>query len=134
MLNSFENIKFLIPNAKEHGPIHLTSTFLTTYIEHWNPVKDPQKQPYHYQTRQEAIDFYDGLAIVAHPWGGAARRSRGTAAGGVPELRSLWITALVSAMYLGRRGRVFDLDAMRKQVLQKPASICQRLGLPPLGA
>ena len=73
LLNSFENIKFLIPNAEEHGPIHLTSPFLTTYIEHWNPVKDPQKQPYHYQTRQEAIDlidFYDGLAIVGPSLGG----------------------------------------------------------------
>ena len=76
-LVSLENIDFFIPGAEEISGQHLTSPFLTTYIEWWRPSVFPQdKETHHYEKTQEAIDLirsYGGIPILCHPWGGAER-------------------------------------------------------------
>jgi len=66
-----KNIDLFIPNAEESGFDHLTSPFLETYIERWDPRYLPERGSYHYYSTQEAITLIDGMggvAIIAHPW------------------------------------------------------------------
>jgi len=66
------NIDLFLPNGEEIGFEHLTSPFLETYIEKWEPYWRPRREPYQYQSTQEAIELIGrsgGLAFVAHPWG-----------------------------------------------------------------
>ncbi|OHB60325.1 MAG: hypothetical protein A2167_03500 [Planctomycetes bacterium RBG_13_46_10] len=70
VLASLNNIRLFIPAMEEIGCHHITSPFLTTYIELWEPAYSPIKQQWHYQTSQECIDLinqYGGMAIIAHP-------------------------------------------------------------------
>ena|GEM_PF-3346966 len=62
--------RLFVPGMEETGCDHVTSTFLTTYIELWELQYCPTKQPWQYETTQECIDLinqYGGLAIIAHP-------------------------------------------------------------------
>lgn len=73
LLDNFENIQFLFPSTEERYPNvpHLTSPFLTTYIEHWDPTLEPEKLPYHHSNAQEAINMigaFGGIPFLAHPW------------------------------------------------------------------
>jgi hypothetical protein len=70
VLAALNNIKLFVPSMEEIGCDHVTSPFLTTYIELWEPEYCPTKQQWHYETTQECIDLinqYGGLAIIAHP-------------------------------------------------------------------
>jgi len=70
VLAALNNIKLFVPGMEEIGCHHVTSPFLTTYIELWEPERCPTKQPWQYETTQECIDLinkYGGLAIIAHP-------------------------------------------------------------------
>lgn len=70
VLATLNNIRLFIPAMEEIGRHHITSPFLTTYIELWEPAYSPVKQQWHYQTSQECIDLinqYGGMAIIAHP-------------------------------------------------------------------
>ncbi len=70
LLASLENIRFFIPGAEEVAQQHIISPFLTQYIEFWYPASTREKQPYHYETTNEAIKLIGslgGLAILAHP-------------------------------------------------------------------
>jgi hypothetical protein len=70
VLAALNNIKLFVPGMEEIGCHHVTSPFLTTYIELWEPEHCPTKQPWQYETTQECIDLinqYGGLAIIAHP-------------------------------------------------------------------
>jgi hypothetical protein len=55
---------------EEIGCHHITSPFLTTYIELWEPAYCGTKKPWHYENTQQCIDLinqYGGLALIAHP-------------------------------------------------------------------
>jgi len=70
VLAALNNIKLFVPGMEDIGCYHVTSPFLTTYIELWEPEHCPTKQPWQYETTQECIDLinqYGGLAIIAHP-------------------------------------------------------------------
>jgi hypothetical protein len=69
-LASFRNIKVFIPNAEEVGLLHMTSSFMTTYIAKWEPAYYPTKQPWHYETMAELVGNiirYGGAPVLAHP-------------------------------------------------------------------
>jgi hypothetical protein len=69
-LSTCRNLKILIPGAEEIGFHHITSPFLTTYIERWEGASDAGRQPWHYDSTQGCLDLiqrYGGLAILAHP-------------------------------------------------------------------
>jgi hypothetical protein len=72
-LASLQHIRVFLPDAEEVGDLsnHMTSPFLTTYIELWEPARNPVKQSWQYQTVTEMIGVVGrlgGLPIVAHPW------------------------------------------------------------------
>jgi hypothetical protein len=70
VLATLNNIKLFIPAMEEIGCHHITSPFLTTYIELWEPAYCGTRQQWHYQTSQQCIDLinqYGGMAIIAHP-------------------------------------------------------------------
>lgn len=70
---SLGHTELLYANVEQAGYLHLTSPFLETYIEQWDPTKDPTKREHHYESTQEAIDLindYGGYAVLAHPWSG----------------------------------------------------------------
>jgi len=70
VLAALKNIRLFIPAMEEIGCYHITSPFLTTYIELWEPAYSPTKQQWHYQNTQQCIDLinrYGGIAIIAHP-------------------------------------------------------------------
>ena len=70
VLATLNNIRLFIPSMEEIGCHHITSPFLTTYIELWEPDYCAVKEPWHYQTSQQCIDLinqYGGMAIIAHP-------------------------------------------------------------------
>jgi hypothetical protein len=70
VLATLDNIKLFVPGMEEIGCHHVTSPFLTTYIELWEPERCPTKLPNQYETTQECIDLinqFGGLAIIAHP-------------------------------------------------------------------
>lgn len=70
VLATLNNIRLFIPSMEEIGCHHITSPFLTTYIELWEPDYCETKQPWHYETSQQCIDLinrYGGMAIIAHP-------------------------------------------------------------------
>jgi len=74
VLATLNNIRLFIPAMEEIGCHHITSPFLTTYIELWEPAYCPVKQQWHYQTSQQCIDLinqYGGMAIIAHPTEGS---------------------------------------------------------------
>lgn len=70
VLAALHNIKFFVPSMEEIGCDHMTSPFLTTYIELWEPDYCDVRQPWHYDNSQGCIDLinkYGGMAIIAHP-------------------------------------------------------------------
>jgi hypothetical protein len=70
VLATLSNIKLFVPSMEEIGCHHITSPFLTTYIELWEPDYCGTRQPWHYETSQQCIDLinqYGGMAIIAHP-------------------------------------------------------------------
>jgi hypothetical protein len=72
VLAALSNIKFFVPSMEEIGCYHMTSPFLTTYIELWEPDWDGERQPWHYDNSQGCINLinqYGGMAIIAHPVG-----------------------------------------------------------------
>jgi hypothetical protein len=71
-LASLVNIDFLIPSAEEVAYGHLTSPFLTEFIDRWDPATYPEPQPWHYFSTQQGIDLIaelGGMPVLAHPWG-----------------------------------------------------------------
>ena len=71
-LATLQNVDFFIPSAEEVAYAHLTSPFLTIFIDRWDPVTFPVQQPWQYTSTQEGIDLIatlGGLPILAHPWG-----------------------------------------------------------------
>lgn len=70
VLAALNNIKLFVPGMEDIGCLHVTSPFLTKYIELWEPQYSPTKQQWQYETTQQCIDLinqYGGLAIIAHP-------------------------------------------------------------------
>jgi hypothetical protein len=72
-LASLQHIRVFLPCAEEVGDAgnHMTSPFLTTYIESWDPARTPVKQPWQYQAAADmvgVVNSFGGLSIVAHPW------------------------------------------------------------------
>ncbi len=70
VLDTLNNIKLFVPSMEEIGCHHITSPFLTTYIELWEPDYCGSRQQWHYETSQQCIDLinqYGAMAIVAHP-------------------------------------------------------------------
>lgn len=73
-LDGLRNIKLLLPNAEEvGGRAHLTSPFLTTYIEGVDPQQnDPlPHSPMQYASTEEALALIrsaGGFPCIAHPW------------------------------------------------------------------
>jgi hypothetical protein len=72
--NSFRNLALLIPNAEEvgEGAYHMTSPFLTSYIQKYTPTTSSQTmQDSEYSSPQQLIDLIaskGGVPILAHPW------------------------------------------------------------------
>jgi len=70
MIATLNNIRLFIPSMEEIGRHHMTSPFLTTYIELWEPDYYAVRGSWHYETSQQCIDLinrYGGMAIIAHP-------------------------------------------------------------------
>jgi len=70
VLATLNNIKLFVPSMEEIGCHHMTSPFLTTYIELWEPNYCETKEQWHYETSQQCMDLinlYGGMAIIAHP-------------------------------------------------------------------
>ncbi|MFQ6036000.1 MAG: hypothetical protein ACE5NM_09175 [Sedimentisphaerales bacterium] len=70
VLATLHNIRLFIPSMEEIGCHHITSPFLTTYIELWEPDYYETKQQWQYETSQQCIDLinqYGAMAIIAHP-------------------------------------------------------------------
>jgi len=70
VLSIMNNIKLFIPSMEEIGCHHITSPFLTTYIELWEPDFCDSREQWHYENTQQCIDLinlYGGMAIIAHP-------------------------------------------------------------------
>lgn len=71
VMDSLVNVKLFVPNAEEIGiRAHLTSPFLTTYIEGGSD-QAPWKVEWQYSSMEEAFDVirnYDGIPCIAHPW------------------------------------------------------------------
>jgi hypothetical protein len=70
-LAKLSNVRILIPNAEEvvDETTHVTSPFLTTYVERLLPGQ--AKQPWHYESAVELFDLIrngGGLPCIAHPW------------------------------------------------------------------
>ncbi len=71
LLNSFQNIRTLIPAAEEVGGWHVTSPFLTNWIGKWEASLAPAPRAWEYTSTQGAVDKvreYGGFPILAHPW------------------------------------------------------------------
>jgi len=69
---SLGNVRLFLPGAEEVGDenLHVTSPFLTKYIQRWDPAQGPRKSD-EYETPTEMRDLIhanDGMAILAHPW------------------------------------------------------------------
>lgn len=69
---SLGNIRLFVPGAEEVGDeiLHVTSPFLTQYIQRWDPASGP-KQTDEYETTtemRELITAKGGDAVLAHPW------------------------------------------------------------------
>jgi hypothetical protein len=61
-----------VPSAEEVGYQHVTSLFLTRFIEKWEPGQHAERQAWMYGGTQQAIDLVarmGGFPILAHPWG-----------------------------------------------------------------
>ncbi len=70
VLATLSNIRLFLPDMEEIGSDHITSPFMTTYIELWEPAYCGTRQSWHYETSQQCIDLinqYGGLPIIAHP-------------------------------------------------------------------
>ncbi|UCG58206.1 MAG: hypothetical protein JSU70_01615, partial [Phycisphaerales bacterium] len=70
VVSAMNNIRLFIPSMEEIGCHHITSSFLTTYIELWEPDFCDSKERWHYERTQQCIDLinlYGGMAIIAHP-------------------------------------------------------------------
>ena len=69
-LETTQNLKFFIPSMEEVGRHHMTSPFLTTYLELWERNFSPNRQVWNYFSNQNLIDKiiqFGGLPIIAHP-------------------------------------------------------------------
>ncbi len=69
-LETTQNLKFFIPNMEEVGGHHMTSPFLTTYLEKWEKNFSLNRQTWNYFTNQDLINKiiqFGGLPIIAHP-------------------------------------------------------------------
>ena len=69
---SMRNVRLFVPGGEEIGDenLHVTSPFLATYIQRWDPAAGARK-PDEYETPTELRDLINGnggLAILAHPW------------------------------------------------------------------
>ncbi|MGE0520987.1 MAG: hypothetical protein AB7P78_18540 [Candidatus Binatia bacterium] len=92
----FQNIKLLFPNAEEVGipQRHLTSPFMTDFIEHYDGAADTDPAP-KYHTEEDAVDLIrsrDGLPLLAHPWYSATEVLAGPDVFGM-EIYSAYIAA-----------------------------------------
>lgn len=69
-LETTTNLKFFIPSMEEVGRHHMTSPFLTTYLELWESRLSPNRTARNYFTNQDLLDKinqFGGLPIIAHP-------------------------------------------------------------------
>ena len=65
-----QNLKFFIPSMEEVGVHHMTSPFMTKYVELFEKSIDHVEQSWQYRNEQELIDEIDrnnGFPIIAHP-------------------------------------------------------------------
>lgn len=92
----FKNIKLLFPSAEEVGipQRHLTSPFMTDFIEYYEGSADTSADP-KYRTERDAVDLIrgrDGLPMLAHPWYSATEVLAGPDVFGM-EIYSAYIAA-----------------------------------------
>ena len=71
-VSTLGNVRLFVPGAEEVGEenLHVTSPFLTKYIQRWDPAQGP-RQPDEYETiteLRELISEDGGVPILAHPW------------------------------------------------------------------
>lgn len=69
---TLSNVRVFVPGAEEVGDpnLHVTSPFLTKYIQKWDPAQGAKKAD-EYETPTELrqlITENGGVAILAHPW------------------------------------------------------------------
>lgn len=74
-LAGVQNIKIWLPNAEEVGDLnnHITSPFLTTYVELWLASASTAKRASQYESATELvakIREFGGRPTLAHPWAG----------------------------------------------------------------
>jgi hypothetical protein len=85
-LASLRNIKVLFPSAEEVGVQHVSSPFMTAYIEWFDPAVQTVKLPHQYSTLQEVVSLvreHGGLPTLAHPvWSTVAQRNAMTIVSG----------------------------------------------------
>jgi len=85
---SLQHIRLFLPDAEEVGDPgnHMTSPFLTTYIEVWDPAGNTAQQPWQYRTAADMVGVvrnFGGLPLVAHPWNEGQSLQLGTSSAGV---------------------------------------------------
>jgi hypothetical protein len=87
-LASLQHIRVFLPDAEEVGDTsnHMTSPFLTTYIEVWDPARNAVQQPWQYRAAADMVDVvrnFGGVPIVAHPWNEGQSLHLGASSSGV---------------------------------------------------
>lgn len=95
-ISRFRNIKILLPDAEEVGlpQRHLTSPFLTDFIEYYEGASDTDTTP-KYRSEEDAVELIrsrGGLPMLAHPWYSAAEILAGPDVFGM-EIYSAYIAA-----------------------------------------
>jgi hypothetical protein len=82
-----KNIKIWLPNAEEIGQVwHVTSPFLTSYIEPFIPESGALKQEWQYENTRELVELVrqrGGVPTLAHPWYANQPPELGASAGAV---------------------------------------------------
>lgn len=92
----FQNIKVFFSDAEEVGipQRHLTSPFMTDFIEYYDGAADTDPVP-KYRTEEDAVDLIrgrGGLPLLAHPWYSPAEVLAGPDVFGM-EIYSAYISA-----------------------------------------
>jgi hypothetical protein len=95
-ISRFSNIKILFPDAEEVGipQRHLTSPFMTDFIEYYDGAADTDPAP-KYRTEKDAVALIrgrGGLPLLAHPWYSSAEILGGPDVFGM-EIYSAYIAA-----------------------------------------
>lgn len=71
-VSTLANVRLFVPGAEEVGDeiLHVTSPFLSKYIQRWDPAQGPRKSDEYETTTElrELIAENGGVPILAHPW------------------------------------------------------------------